>query len=135
MVHDTTPEVIREEAEADIAYAMKALSFQENINAMNDVHGVSSLSEEDDTFLDDKLAELEYALLNIPQKDAYYKAKASSPAYVCDPEFRLRFLRADNFDAADAASKVEQIESGKKKLKEEDEKSAREAYASETQIS
>ena len=93
------------EAEVKFAEAMNALSFDEKQLAINDVHGVSTVRD-DTEFLDKKLAELEGELSKIPDKKAYYMAKASSPSYVCDRDFRIMFLRSDNFNAKNAAIRL-----------------------------
>ena len=92
--------------EVRIASALNSMSLEQRESAILETHGVSELHSEDEAFIDAKLAELEVELLNIPEKKAYYMAKATSPAYVCDRKFRLMFLRADNYDVPAAAKRL-----------------------------
>ena len=95
-----------EDAEASIADAMASLSVEERERSLLETHGVAEVQDEDDAFIDQKLADLECELLKIPNKTAYYMAKSTSPAYVCDRKFRLMFLRADQYDCAAAARRL-----------------------------
>ena len=94
------------DAEVRVADALSSMSMSERESAILDTHGVSDLNDEDEAFVDAKLAELEVALLKIPEKKAYYMAKATAPAYVCDRKFRLMFLRADRFIVSAAAKRL-----------------------------
>ena len=91
-----------------IAQAMNSLSMEERRNALHDIHGVADIQEDNPQFIDQKLNELEIELCHIPNdhKHAYYTAKAKSPGYVADREFRLLFLRADSFDVKAAAKRL-----------------------------
>ena len=88
---------------------LEAESEREPVGApvFREIHGVADiLDQEDEDFLNQKLADLELELLRIVDKKAYYMAKATSPGYVCDREFRLMFLRADYFNPKDAARRL-----------------------------
>lgn len=91
-----------------IAQAMNSLSMEERRNALHDIHGVADIQEDNPQFIDQKLNELEIELCHISNdnKQAYYAAKAKSPGYVADREFRLLFLRADSFDVKAAAKRL-----------------------------
>jgi hypothetical protein len=95
-----------EDGDALVVKAMNSISFEERREALHDLHGVAEIEEDEPVFLDEKLVQLEVELSKISPKKAYYMAKAASPAYVCDREFRLLFLRSDNWSARDAAMRL-----------------------------
>jgi hypothetical protein len=95
-----------EELESMIAKAMHSLSFEEQRTALHDIHGVADIEDDNPEVMETKLAQLEMELCKLPHKKAYYMAKATSPAYVCDRDFRLLFLRSDNFKPRDAAVRL-----------------------------
>jgi hypothetical protein len=99
-------EAANKELEVLIAQAMNSLSIEERRNALHDIHGVADIDDDDPQFIERKLADLEIELCHVPEKQAYYMAKSSSPAYVADRDFRLLFLRADGFDAKAAALRM-----------------------------
>ena len=88
-----------------LSKAMESLSVEERTMALNDIHGVAELNEEDDLFLDKKLAEMESQIERIGYKNAYETAKQSSLSYVSNRDFRLMFLRSVEFDSAMAAKR------------------------------
>ncbi len=57
-------------------------------------------------FIQEKLEELEQAICQIKQKDAYNVAVQDLHGYVEDPSFRLVFLRADSYNVKKAASRL-----------------------------
>lgn len=60
------------------------------------------------SLIDESLLKLDLELLriNFQRKQAYNKALKSNREYVLDKKFRLKFLRAEKFDAALAASRL-----------------------------
>lgn len=85
------------------------LPFLERNNISEEVHGVHSLAVDETPFIrDEGLGKLQYELdlLPHPEKGAYDTARNLPVTYVNDPDFRLRFLRADLFDARDAAKRM-----------------------------
>jgi hypothetical protein len=86
---------------------MCRLSIGERDKALHDVHGVSDDIEESPKFilehqnlLDDELSKLR------DKRSAYDLAHKMNPKYVENPEFRLRFLRTESFDAKQAAIRI-----------------------------
>jgi hypothetical protein len=91
-----------------LAQELYNLSFQEREQVFSDVHGVSDVVEETPEFVAGHLAELESALASIAgdSKPAYDQAKQQDPEFVSNRDFRLKFLRADNFDPPKAAQRM-----------------------------
>ena len=94
--------ISNQEMDIAIAQALNSMSMNERQQALHDLHGVSDVPEEDPKVLRAKLDQLEVELSKIPDKRAYYMAKAISPAYVCDPDFRMLFLRSDEMKPKEA---------------------------------
>lgn len=101
------------------------LSLEDREQALQDVHGVSDQVDETPAFVYEKLRELDEALKRMVQACqqanndgertvmvptspvyAYSLACQSNLRYVEDNEFRLRFLRADQFDVGKAAQRM-----------------------------
>jgi len=85
------------------------LSFRERNNISEEVHGVHSLAVDETPFIrEEGLAKLQFELDLLPASDkAAYETALNLPVtYVNDPDFRLRFLRADLFDAREAAKRM-----------------------------
>jgi hypothetical protein len=72
---------------------------------MNDVGAVSQVPPEDPNVVIQSLVLLEQAIAKIPDKQAYDTACSHDPDYVT-ADFRLKFLRADNFDVGKAAVRI-----------------------------
>jgi hypothetical protein len=110
LLPDSTPPVecpSLDSLDALINSEMCRLSLGERDKALHDVHGVSDDIEESHKFilerqnlLDDELSKLR------DKRSAYDLAHKMNPNYVENPEFRLRFLRADSFDAKQAAIRI-----------------------------
>lgn len=94
------------QADALIAKQMTELTRQEREKVYHDLHGISEEIEETPPLIKGTLEELDRELKALPDKDAYEMAKSMNPKYVEDPKFRLRFLRADLFDAKKAALRL-----------------------------
>lgn len=85
------------------------LSFKDRNNISEEVHGVHSLAvDETQSVRDQGLSNLQYELNELPpsDKEAFATAQTLPVTYVNDPDFRLRFLRADLFDAKEAAKRM-----------------------------
>ena len=94
------------EADALIAQQLLRLSIQDRERVYHDLHGVSDAVQETPEFVAGKLIELGAKLQELPEKKAYETAKAMDPEYVLKKDFRLKFLRADLFDAQQAALRI-----------------------------
>jgi hypothetical protein len=103
-----TPQSDPSPADADtmLANEMNRLTVQERENVLYDLHGISDIIKETPGFRQSKLAELDQALMNIPKKCAYELAVEQSPSYVQNDDFRFMFLRADGWNATDAAQRM-----------------------------
>lgn len=86
-----------------IAQQMSSMSVQDREQAYLDVHGVSPTIEETPELISTSLMEMESYIRNHHRREAYDIAERMDADYVQNPEFRLMFLRADLFDAQNAA--------------------------------
>jgi hypothetical protein len=95
----------KDEMDAMIANELIALSIKDRELCYHDVHGVSDAIDETPEFVQDKLKELEEELAKISRnKSAYLLAETLDKDYVRCRSFRLKFLRAESFDAKLAAN-------------------------------
>ena len=96
------------EIEAIIAKAMTQLSVQEREEVMNELHAVAQLQPENPQQMHHLLLQMETALQEAtPTEDCgYVLAEFLDPAFVQNRELRLRFLRADRYDARAAAERM-----------------------------
>mmetsp|Transcript_10354 Transcript_10354/g.29519 ORF Transcript_10354/g.29519 Transcript_10354/m.29519 type:complete len:548 (-) Transcript_10354:337-1980(-) len=92
-----------------IANALKSMSLEERERAYEDIHGITSSTNETPEFLNEKLQQFE-AHINerISHKAVYERALRQNEAYVRDPKLRLKFLRCDAFDVRYAAERFVQ---------------------------
>lgn len=107
--HDEIPsDISPDQMDSLVAKQMTSLSMEDREKVYYDVHGVSEEVKETPEMVTLSLLQLELELqkLQLEQKDAYEAAKSMNPTYVENPEFRLKFLRADLFDARKAASRL-----------------------------
>ena len=96
-----------------VGYLINEQMLQYDINQRNaiyeEVHAVGSLSpEESPAMIENALKNLDRELDAIPAKQrmAYDRSKKTPHSYVHTPNFRLRFLRAELFDAQRAANRM-----------------------------
>ena len=85
------------------------LSFKDRNNISEEVHGVRSLEVEENAYIrKDGLLKLQKELELLPpsEKNAFEKSQTLPVTYVNDPDFRLRFLRAELFDEKVAARRM-----------------------------
>lgn len=88
-----------------IAAELAKLSVEEREQAYLDVHGVIQHIDESPEMINKGLAEMENAMKQLPNREAYELATSMDAQYVSDAEFRLRFLRTELFDATKAAAR------------------------------
>jgi hypothetical protein len=106
-----------EEIDALIAREMTRMSLDEREKALDDVHGIGEVKEEDPAFVSSCLEAFEDHLQTIKQEDmAYALAKAMSRQYVSAKNFRMMFLRADRYAPKDAAERMVRFFELKKRL-------------------
>ena len=77
-------------------------------NAINEeIHGVRTIApEETPEMLSEELRNMDIEIHNIEKKDAFDRSQQFPNTYINNAEFRLRFLRADLFEAKKAAVKM-----------------------------
>lgn len=119
------------ELDKTLARDMLSLSMDERREALEDLHGVEQLKDEDEAEMQRKLEELEDELNrlrrdevdlngnridNVKDTSAYVLAEATDRGYVHDRKFRMMFLRATRYDPILAAEKMLSFFSMKKRL-------------------
>jgi hypothetical protein len=114
----TSSPLPQEDADALLAKEMAAMSVQEREQALNDIHGVSDVIHEEPSFVRAKMEEMEMELSKLTNKgkEAYMQAEAQNKECVTCEKFRLKFLRAEMFDARLAAGRMVGFFDEKKKL-------------------
>jgi hypothetical protein len=109
----------QQDAEALLAKEMAAMSVQEREKSLNDIHGVSDVMDEEASFVRAKIEEMEMELSKLTSnkgKEAYMQAEAQNKEYVTCHKFRLKFLRAEMFNAKLAVGLMVRFFDEKKKL-------------------
>ena len=90
-----------------LARELNQLSIEERSKALEEVHGIPQILNEDPEELEKQFEIMEKELTeNIKDKKAYDRALFLSPKYVKDRSFRLLFLRAELLDGKKAAIKM-----------------------------
>jgi hypothetical protein len=114
--HSADPQ---QDADALLAKEMAAMSVQERELSLNDIHGVSDVIQEEPGFVRAKMEEMETELSKLTSnkgKGAYMQAVVQNKEYVTSDKFRLKFLRAEMFNARLAAGRMVRFFDEKKKL-------------------
>lgn len=93
-------------SDAVLAKELNELSIQEREKAYEDVHGVSKEFEETPELIEQSLADFEVEIKKTKKKSAHDKAFFLNSKYARNREFRVMFLRADNFDVKKAAKRI-----------------------------
>ena len=118
------------ELDKTLAKDMLSLSMEERREALEDLHGVEQLKDEDEAEMQQKLEEIENELNRLRRAElnwngsadnkkdtsAYVLAEATDRAYVHDRKFRMMFLRATRYDPLVAAERMLMYFSMKKRL-------------------
>jgi hypothetical protein len=94
------------EADAVIAKELAKLSLQDREQAINDLHGVPEVIEEQPEFVSEKLHQLDDEINQIMNGTAYEQAEQQNKRHVQDRSFRLMFLRAELFQPKEAAIRI-----------------------------
>jgi hypothetical protein len=92
--------------ELTLSRTLNQLPIKERDEVLHEIHGVSEVLDEDPGFVSQNLELLELELQQIPKKIEYEMALSLSLEYVTNRNFRLKFLRADNYDAKKAAVRM-----------------------------
>ena len=123
---------IHEDNDAAIAAELNKLSMAEREDILYDLHGVSDNIDETEELLSKSLAEMERLLDSgespslfsssgaIRKSAGYELAESRDPSYVKDRNFRLMFLRGEDFQARPAALKMQKFMDQKLELFGED---------------
>ena len=93
-------------SEQMIARDMHDLTIEERENVYEEIHGVSGPILETPILVQESLQAMDQAIYEISDRHAYDQAKLLSPAFVMDTKFRLSFLRAERFNAKQAAARI-----------------------------
>jgi len=104
--HPTAIPVDPDEVDNLLSQELKALSFQDRSMIQEEVHGVANLCpEESPVLLAEKLHEFRLELGKLQRQQRVPPCFGHIPptSYLNDPEFQLRFLRCELFDARKAA--------------------------------
>lgn len=96
----------KQEIEDMLAQAMKVLTFQEQQEQQEILHGVDQKIEEEETFISVSLHKLESHLEQIKSNSVYEMAERMDPAFVRAKPFRLMFLRGNRFDIKESAENM-----------------------------
>ncbi|CAB9517657.1 Transfer protein [Seminavis robusta] len=88
-----------------LADDLEKLSFEEKERTAFDIHGMAH-EYHDPENIDELLEQLELEIRKIPDRKAYEKAKYLNEEYVIGREFRLMFLRCDEFDVKASAQRI-----------------------------
>lgn len=89
-----------------LSHAMDALTFEERQEQQEILHGVHQEVDEKETFMDASLQQLERQLERTKSGSVYEMAEQMDPSYVCSKSFRIMFLRANRYNAKDAAQNM-----------------------------
>jgi hypothetical protein len=94
--------------DAMLAADLNELSVQEREKVCEEVHGIIDLRNETPELINDSLEQLTVKLQKVPRskRRAMDRAFFLRPGLETDPKFGLLFLRADNYDAEKAATRI-----------------------------
>lgn len=104
-VHDTLQKSTKQ-LDDELVDEMNKLSVQQRIAALEDMHGVAGAKQEDIQMVMKKLNEMDQKLRGMSGSAAYRIALKRDPAFLQNIDFRLMFLRADDFDVACAIKRM-----------------------------
>jgi hypothetical protein len=95
--------------DALIAHELNSLSICDRERTMEEIHGIHARDvtmAEERTDVDDVLRQLQMEIDNIAEKDAYNAAVLMGSRYVFHRTFRLKFVRAEQYDLPRAAVRM-----------------------------
>ena len=93
-------------AEKLIANELAKLSLKEREEVYEDLHGVRDSIEETPELIQDSIAQMEMEIDKIGDKLGYVQAMILSEEFVTKRETRIKFLRAESFNAKKAAVRI-----------------------------
>jgi len=99
------PENENEAAQAEAAFMveMEKLSIRDREQLVLETVGFNPMQEESPSYVVSKLADLDVELSKIYRKPAYAEAIRGDKRYVASERFRMQFLRAESYNAKNAA--------------------------------
>lgn len=108
-------EIVQDDANVDpkavealLARELEQMSFEDREMMNEEIHGVRTLAlDETPEMLEEGLRQLVIELETLPSTPCYDEAMGMSSPYVQDRSFKLKFLRAEMFDARKAAIRLE----------------------------
>ena len=108
VINNDFPDALPTEKETDslIAQQLTKLSMKDREKVYYDLHGISEEIKETPTMIAAALVDLETELQALQDKEAYEMAYNMNPEYVKQIKLRLKFLRAELFDAKKAALRM-----------------------------
>jgi hypothetical protein len=99
--------IVPREVDELLTREMSQLTFRDRTEIQEDIHGVRGIpTPETPAVVAESLARMSCALAGIAAKPAYDRAQTLPGSYVNDVDFRLRFLRCEEFDAPRAAARM-----------------------------
>jgi hypothetical protein len=102
--NDVTTHLDPKTVDLMLAQELHQLSFTDRLKAQEELHCIGTVAvEETPEMINSALKKLELEIQSIPLKPAYDEGLRVNGQYIHDREFRLRFLRAELFDAQKAA--------------------------------
>lgn len=96
----------KEDMDKYLAESMNKLSVKDRETALEEVHGIAKIDQEDPTSLKLNLDELDVHLASIKRGTVYEKAELMDASYVSNRERRLMFLRCNRYDPKAAAQQM-----------------------------
>ena len=92
----------------EIATRLTALSVQEREAVLEEIHGVAPQNDETPEAISSLLAMMKEEIVNTPDRNkrAFLKAAFLRPSLENDDALHLRFLRAERYDAKEAAAQL-----------------------------
>ena len=89
-----------------LAASMNKLSVQDREKILEEVHGVAKPDPEEETTVAVKLLRLEAHLSSRKRGTAYERAEQADPYYTSKRDFRIMFLRCNDYDPIAAAEQI-----------------------------
>ena len=97
------------ETDALLAMEFNQLSLAARERVLEEVHGIShEIATETTEFIEEKLAQFESEIKNIKERWYYDRAHFLCPSRVRNKNFRLMFLRSDDYNPRSAARRIVQ---------------------------
>lgn len=85
---------------------LREMSIAEKTQVYGDLGGAQEINSEDPAVVRKALVDLDSCIASIQEKAAFDQARGLSPQYTDSDAMRLKFLRAECFDAAKASQRI-----------------------------